>query len=185
MSHMDKERRSQIEAIAYDLLTEAYGSKEKINIPVDIGLVLKSVNLTSKFVPVIDPKDSDIIGAFDRERKMVFIKTLNNSFERQLFTLAHELGHFVLHEHIKDKELFRRQQAQEPSSYKYNDNSTEELEANAFAASVLMPIDKVRYFFSLTKNTAQLAEIFGVSLTAMHYRLVGLNLNYIEPPSYE
>ena len=51
----------------------------------------------------------------------------------------------------------------------------EEIYANQFAASLLMPREKVEEMHG-TLNTAALAYEFGVSAEAMHYRLVNLGL---------
>ncbi|WP_282160377.1 ImmA/IrrE family metallo-endopeptidase [Ulvibacterium marinum] len=107
---------------------------------------------------------------------------------RQRFTIAHELGHYILHKGEKKdglfvdnvKVMFRRQ------------NSTvrelkQEREANAFAASILMPIDLIEKefdnlyeegdFLTDDKMVKSLASTFKVSAIAMTYRLI--NLGYI------
>lgn len=103
---------------------------------------------------------------------------------RQRFTIAHELGHYVLHGSSKDelfvdkefKVLFRDQRS-----------STGELkreqEANSFAASILMPEELLRkeigiHAYDLTDEDAikKLAKIFDVSPLAMTYRISNLNL---------
>ena len=48
--------------------------------------------------------------------------------------------------------------------------------ANAFAAALLMPEDEVRRRVRIGRNTQQLATEFGVELTRMKDRLVGLDL---------
>ncbi|HEY4601054.1 MAG TPA: ImmA/IrrE family metallo-endopeptidase [Cerasibacillus sp.] len=68
---------------------------------------------------------------------------------RRRFTMAHELGHIILHWKWLNKEnqrlddyhyeiLYRQE-----SSY-YNGNLREEIQANAFAAEFLMPIEDVK-----------------------------------------
>ncbi|WP_460881211.1 ImmA/IrrE family metallo-endopeptidase [Pontibacter rugosus] len=60
------------------------------------------------------------------------------SVVRQRFTIAHELGHFVLHQKYselfidKEKPLFRNQESS-------TGEHKREKEANAFAAAILMP----------------------------------------------
>ena len=114
-----------------------------------------------------------------------------NPFEsevRQRFTIAHELGHYILHKGVKKdglfvdnvKVMFRRQ------------NSTvrelkQEKEANAFAASILMPRALVEKeseklyrngkFLTDDEIVKSLASTFKVSTIAMTYRLI--NLGYI------
>lgn len=88
-----------------------------------------------------------------------------DSVKRQRFTIAHELGHYLLgHGHA-----FR-----DPSSHfsmSYYD--PREVDANQFAAEVLMPEVAVNVLVKQRKITdvSELARIFDVSVNAMSYRL--------------
>ncbi len=101
---------------------------------------------------------------------------------RQRFTIAHELGHYLLHgrrELFVDKDFivhFR----DENSSTGYD---PVEVEANQFAAELLMPAEKVRELFAkrpfdINDEGAlrKLAATFGVSPMAMAVRLSSLDL---------
>lgn len=109
------------------------------------------------------------------------------SYVRQRFTLAHELGHFELHCKNKDKELFvdntkylfRKQP-------KGSIEAQREKEANEFAAALLMPKTLVKKEFNLLLENgyfsddeiiSSLAKKFKVSQIAMTYRLK--NLDYM------
>lgn len=111
---------------------------------------------------------------------------------RQRFTIAHELGHFILgHER---NGLFIDKQHSEFSVFFRNDESSEgtkqqEIEANAFAAALLMPEHLIEeeiqimrekgMLFELggdTKIIDELAKKFEVSPMAMTYRLSNLNI---------
>ncbi|MCE2004070.1 ImmA/IrrE family metallo-endopeptidase [Enterobacter asburiae] len=89
----------------------------------------------------------------------------SDSAKRQRFTIAHELGHFILgHGHA-----FR-----DPSSHfsmSYYD--PREVDANQFAAEILMPEMAVQVLVKQRKieDVAELARIFDVSVNAMSYRL--------------
>lgn len=90
----------------------------------------------------------------------------NQHSNRQRFTLAHELGHHVLlHGEREDSPvtLFRQE----------GTTSNLEIEANAFAAELLMPKGVIDYVVeNVTKPTIQyMAEQFWVSEQAMIYRL--------------
>ena len=92
--------------------------------------------------------------------------------ERQRFTLAHELGHFVLHRNSHtsfncDKE----------SIYTGADTlKLVEREADEFASNLLMPGDRLRHRITGKRINFQLlgelAKEFGVSLEAMCIRLI-------------
>lgn len=101
---------------------------------------------------------------------------------RQRFTLAHELGHFVLHKEessvFTDIQLFKRQS----EGYTSREERMEQ-EANFFAASILMPEVLVRQKANIMEcdlhddeNVSKLAELFNVSLPAMTFRLLNLGI---------
>jgi len=90
-----------------------------------------------------------------------------DSTERQLFTIAHELGHWMLHKPIFDHDperypvLLRVQDA--------NEKDPLEQEANCFAANLLVPM---RLLKPVSEAPAtKLSKIFGVSRTMMEFRL--------------
>lgn len=96
----------------------------------------------------------------------------NDSPTRQRFTLAHELGHCIMHrEYYRNGILERIDMFRNPENH-----SQEEVEANAFAANLLMPEQMVREMWKRWGSTEILADIFKVSLSAMSYRLYNLHL---------
>lgn len=85
---------------------------------------------------------------------------------RQRFTIAHELGHFVLHRNEAPEGVT------DDTFYRSALSDKREAEANAFAANLLMPwhlIDK--YVDSGVRTPQELAKLFGVSDVAMNIRL--------------
>jgi Zn-dependent peptidase ImmA (M78 family) len=103
---------------------------------------------------------------------------------RQRFTIAHELGHRALHpgrELILDVPV--RVNVREKASSMASD--IEEIEANAFAAALLMPQQMIRDQVNRLppgkrrepESTAvALAKIFKVSASALSFRLISLGL---------
>lgn len=103
-----------------------------------------------------------------------------NSFDsaaRQRFTIAHELGHYILHK--GEKELYAHRDVGE--------NNLTEREANIFASNLLMPESLVKSFLnnlqeeywgfiSDTQKIFSLAEKFAVSNLAAKVRLEQLKL---------
>lgn len=97
----------------------------------------------------------------------IIIKSLHNK-KRQRFTLAHELGHYILHKEknaeFKDTVFFRNDVL-----------DSMEYKANEFASELLMPeVDVREYVNKGIRNIGDLAEIFGVSAAAMRYRIISL-----------
>jgi len=101
---------------------------------------------------------------------------------RQRFTIAHELGHHVLH---GNRELF----VDKNYIVHFRDGNSSggvdplEVEANHFAAELLMPSERVQELFKKrpfdmddTRELRKLATIFGVSGPAMTARLSSLGL---------
>lgn len=94
------------------------------------------------------------------------------------FAIAHELGHWQLHDKIS--QFFACTSDDMVASYK---RSPQEGEANIFAASLLMPYNLFRVHANNKKFSIQtisdLAEYFITSLTATAIRYVDLNDDYI------
>ena len=91
---------------------------------------------------------------------------------RRRFTLAHELGHWVCHVlEGKTAPVYCR-----PVDVTEAADRALEREANGFAAELLMPEELVREEFRRAATPAELAEWFGVSAEAMHWRLFNFGL---------
>lgn len=105
-----------------------------------------------------------------------------HSRSRQVFTIAHELGHLQMHRGrplIVDSAV--RVNLRDRTSA--TATSREEIEANAFAAALLMPTALLMDAASRLAGdsqpavfTARLAKEFGVSEQAMNYRLINLGI---------
>ena len=167
MYMLTQSRINQIEASAKDVLTVLDENIEKIKAPVKVSEILKKYQIGLKIGNFEDP---NISGAYDKKTKTIFVET-NEPYTRQTFTIAHELGHFFLHDD-KEEEFFYRSQITKISDEK----STEEQEANWFAACLLMPDTMVYKFWGLTHDLDKLSVIFAVSPTAVYYRLKNLHL---------
>jgi len=109
----------------------------------------------------------------------------NHPENRQRFTLAHEVGHFCLHvSNTHEEDIF--------VDKKFNRDGISskgevliEIEANRFAANLLMPKEMLRDVISRKfegldlerNNTSQkVASVFGVSTLALGHRLRALNI---------
>lgn len=88
---------------------------------------------------------------------------------RRTFTLAHEIGHFLLH---PSEEKFRVDVVDYTKP-----ESRDESEANYFAASLLMPKDDLKKLLKVTNDTRDIAKYFAVSEKAVMNRLEWLRTN--------
>ena len=98
----------------------------------------------------------------------------HTTLERDNFTIAHELGHYVLHYLYFD---LHREKGQIFEATRYG-SGREEWEANWFAASFLMPDRVFRASFKSTNGQIDpLARKFKVSRAAVWVRAQSLELN--------
>ncbi len=98
----------------------------------------------------------------------------DDSQNRQRFTCAHELGHYVKRTAAGDLDYDFVDDNRGPLASTGLD--PEEVYANQFAAALLMPAELVKQEHKRGLGAVRLALRFGVSDDAMHYRLRNLNL---------
>jgi hypothetical protein len=153
-------------------------AKRHLGPPVNIEGIVRAMglNLDKK----ADLEDS-ISGQLKRCNDGSFKISANRgeNYFRQRFTIAHELGHYLLHAHligegVDDSTAYRS----EPSGEFYNENIgvREETQANKFAASLLMPKSVVLTEAVVGAHVSELARKFQVSQQAMRIRLNGLGV---------
>ena len=98
---------------------------------------------------------------------------------RKRFSIAHELGHHFLHlledgEIVTKKvDLFRECVSAEDD---VDETRRMDVEANQFAAALLMPEPLVREVYGKTNSLAEMARLFNVSEEAMGIRLNTLRM---------
>lgn len=90
--------------------------------------------------------------------------------ERKRFTIAHEIGHYVLDHLNSDCKRYRR------VDYDNGDNTAQESQANKFAAILLMPKDMVKEIWIKFHDIQIVAATFGVSVESASYRINNLKL---------
>ncbi len=107
----------------------------------------------------------------------------SESKQRQRFTIAHELGHFMLHAQNRNKDLMFISKVHFRDNNSTTGENQKEIEANAFAAALLMPkpilqleLDNLPNNISEEEAITILAKRFQVSSIAMTYRIERLGL---------
>ncbi|WP_081738759.1 ImmA/IrrE family metallo-endopeptidase [Mesorhizobium ciceri] len=129
--------------------------------PVDIA---RHLGVTVSFVEFADGHKS-ISGFYDCEDNAIYV----NSEEfplRQTFTVAHELGHKVLHAEwarSADYKVLMRDSD-------YSGNEPHEKEANAFAGNLLVPRAMLDRYWK-TISVEGLSKLFAVSVPMIKFRL--------------
>lgn len=113
-------------------------------------------------------RNRDLVsGICDFQRRKIFVN-IADIFVRRRFTIAHELGHWLLH-----RDLYEAH----PETYGFlprfqntDDQGPLEREANCFAAHLLVP-NRLLTPVVGAATASELADIFNVSRTMMEYRI--------------
>jgi Zn-dependent peptidase ImmA (M78 family) len=174
-------------------------NKHFYKVEIKVTELLKKYGITSPPIPIKDivRKESVELLSYDLGENVSGILVIengkgtigyspNNSRMRQRFTIAHELGHYILHRQARnevfvDKDFIVKYRSEK----KYSQAEIrQEQEANAFAAFLLMPkallqaelARKDYQDLSETEFISAMAKVFDVSIPAMTYRLSNANL---------
>lgn len=119
-------------------------------------------------------KDDNIAGMLKFEGEKIINIYVNEyqSVNRQRFTIAHEIGHFILHKDFIEK------QGQNIFYRKDFDNYSDPIEeqANSFAANLLMPEKIINSLWESYRSIDVISNILRVSRQAVNIRLISLGL---------
>ncbi len=178
MASLPDEKRLHIER-AVEQLTLDTGLSYPENGLIEIANRLGADVVEAPLPPLNDKKVKGFIRWFNDEDRG---KKENKPFTARIylnkdqfsdasnFTLAHEIGHFILH---KGSTSFRVD-LQDYSEA--GDPQNQETEANFFAGTLLMPKDKLLRAIGDAKNLQEVADAFAVSKPAVVARLKWLHL---------
>lgn len=141
-----------------------------IKVPtVPVIQLAKEEGLKLKFVDMRDEMPN-VSGLFDDENRIIYVNK-NDSVTRKAFTIAHELGHYILQHETDEFGVLPRQAGLVTAN-------PIEKEANAFAANLLVPkfmlLNVMRKYDLTVADTDSLADMFGVSREVIMYRMNGL-----------
>jgi Zn-dependent peptidase ImmA (M78 family) len=170
---------SQINKCAEDILCQT----GMLRVPVDVELVAHRLKLRTEAASLGENVSGLLV--VEKGHGVIGYNT-TQALVRQRFTIAHEIGHFVLHRHDDPSALFidthyivYRRDAQSSTG-----EDRREIEANRFAAALLMPatllqteIQKKPLDFGDEEMLTDLASKFQVSTQAMSIRLSNLGFN--------
>lgn len=151
--------------------------------PVPVDNIARALGIDVRYAPTTD----DVSGALIRNGSSAIIAVNSAQHEnRQRFTIAHEIGHFILHKRAQSHfdEDFRIDFRNSVSS---EATQRDEIIANRFAAALLMPEGFLRKDLmrmevggrEADEVIQSLAVRYKVSRRAMELRL--LNLGFISP----
>lgn len=153
-------RRAEREAIK--LLNECGIVEPPVN-PIKIAERVMGVSV--RFATFRPDESARISGFYDSEDDSIVVNREEFPL-RQTFTIAHELGHKVLHEEwarSSDYQVLLRNPKDQNRDFR-------EKEADAFAANLLMPRFMMDEYYD-TQSSADLSRLFAVSVPAIQARL--------------
>ena len=87
------------------------------------------------------------------------------AINRQRFTLAHEIAHFILH-----RDLLANRHV-DKAMYRSDLSDKIERQANQLAADILLPLDLMKTAYQTERNPHALARLFHVASDAIEIRL--------------
>lgn len=175
MSAIRRARYGKIERIVEDLLISDRVSDDP-PVPVEAMMRRRGIEIRRG-----DLGDVSGLLVRDGDRATIGVNSAHPP-ARQRFTIAHEFGHFILHEGIVDHvdHGYRVNYRNDVSSLA---KDVEEIEANFFAASLLMPkriLDMCNGIDAIDddRRVRELAKRFSVSAHAMSLRLANVYSRY-------
>lgn len=164
MSVVDIERplspRYRLAAQRANELTKPYSTP-----PIPVLEIAERSGVDVLFADMGVHKDK-VAGFCDFKNAKLYVNS-GDPINRQTFTIAHELGHWIMH-----RDVFLKHPDKYPVLPRFQsvkESNIFEKEANCFAANLLVPtqlLNPVR-----KSNVAILARIFEVSATMMEHRL--------------
>lgn len=176
-------RRRQIRASVERLLL----SNHVDSAPIDVEQLARSLGADVRY----EPADDNLSGFILRNRKqrsaLIGVNS-NHHPNRQRFTIAHEIGHFLLHDtegiHVDRSDCGPVVRRRNEESSKGEDD--DEKEANLFAAELLMPATLLEEDIASLEDAnlldddvlKPLAKKYEVSSQALAFRLA--YLGYVE-----
>jgi hypothetical protein len=168
---------------------ERYDAGETPPVPVErvaialLGLFLDEAD-DLRALPGAPADQGRLSGMLDAEEMVIWVDRgeARRSAARRRFTIAHEIGHLVLHvpkvqKVFYDRPGFIREIDEDPPAAELPELAAREREANVFARELLMPESLVEEQAHATGfNLPALAKRFEVSVPAMRLRLRLLKL---------
>ena len=167
-------KRAEIEDRAKQVLRD----HNLLQIPVDPLKVASTLGI--KVLSAVFSEQNKSGAVVNRNGEFAIFVNANEPPARKRFTVAHEIGHRLLHmdggvqEFVDTEENFRSTGVAEEESW--TPERRREWEANVFASALLMEAGIVQEKWRECKDPVTLAWMFQVSPTAMTVRLTQLGL---------
>lgn len=159
---MDRQRQAQKKA------EEVLEQNFQTTPPVDLRTVVSNYGgLTIKEAD-LGEMGKDVAGFIDMDTRTIYVNA-SDPPNRKTFTIAHELGHWLLHQHELESDPDKYAIYYRTPLGGYVDDV--ERAANTFAANLLVPRKMLEKYLRLGLDKITLAKIFGVSEEVIGYRI--------------
>lgn len=143
-------------------------NNDMYNIPVDPVRIAKTYGITV-YEGILDNKIAGAIRYYKDENRFKILVNKNDAPNKQRFTIAEELGYYILYEEKLKKEEIHIELID-------NENNEEEKEVEYFAGALLINKTLLENVYNVNSTILELAEIFKVSVSSMTVRLNILGL---------
>lgn len=151
------------------IAAEKLRKDHKINeYPVDVAALAESLDIDVSPVTFIDDRTSGMIIANAETKTVEILIAEDEDFERQRFTIAHELGHYEERKAAKDED-YSFVEKRHPDAYNLH-----EFYADEFAGNLLMPEKEICRLYNADKSISAMATFFGVTSSAVRKRITRL-----------
>ena len=173
---------STAETRAFETIREHWMNEDdnKVTFPIDPYIIAERMGLRVEHRVGLPDDVSGILLKEPEDTTPLALVNYDHPATRRRFTLAHEIGHYT---YIREKEPHKLKEGiglvERRDEIAGRGKDRREIDANAFAANLLMPEGAVRIWVYEGKTRAQMANDFGVSLEALGNRLNALGLSRV------
>lgn len=160
-----------------EIVAEIFRQNPCMSLPIPLEQIAKAAGIVEIRQQPLESLEGALVANTEKTEGAILVNSNSLPIQRQRFTIGHELGHFMLPKHNYHMECLSKDlhMSSYNSNYGLTASQRIEMEANEFAAELLMP----QQYFTTHPNCPQipnctditsLAERFGVSFKASIYR---------------
>lgn len=155
---------------ARQLRIDTYNIDGKMRVPIDVREIASALNIEIQEQPLPNSVAGFILKEENHEHPIIYLNE-NDGEQRQRFTIAHELGHYVLERGNK-----RIAYVDKRNKLATTGTDPEERWCNGFAAELIMPESVVKKYWAEGWTFEKIRERLNVSKAALENRLYFLGL---------
>jgi Zn-dependent peptidase ImmA (M78 family) len=145
-------------------------SQGLIEPPVNPVEIARNMGVSVYFITFEDANISEkVSGFYDPGEDAIYVNEKEFP-KRQTFTVAHELGHRMMHREWASSNDYKMLLRQDANNYINSEDAMREKEANVFAAHLLVPRSMLNAYYDLA-SPEKLSDLFAVSIEMLKNRL--------------